>query len=112
MDRARAAGMQVIKRFSGGGTVVVDTDTVFSTLILQAAAVPGVECYPRPIMRWSERFYRPVFGPHGDFSLREHGGAVVPCVPQGLGGSCIALQSRCKRDGSAVVCALCRLHVW
>ena len=74
MDEAKAAGMQVIKRFSGGGTVVVDEDTVFSTLILQAAAVPGLECYPRPIMRWSEGFYRPVFGPHGSFSLRDHGG--------------------------------------
>ena len=80
VDKAKAAGMQVIKRFSGGGTVVVDGDTVFSTLILQAAAVPGVECYPRPIMRWSEDFYRPVFGAHGDFSLREHGVACACCI--------------------------------
>ena len=30
----------------------------------------GVECFPRPLMRWSEDFYRPVFSPFGDFLLR------------------------------------------
>ena len=33
----------------------------------------GVECFPRPLMRWSEDFYRPVFSPFGDFLLRENG---------------------------------------
>lgn len=70
---AKAAGVQVIKRFTGGGTVVVDHNTTFCTLIFNAADVKDVECYPRPVMQWSEGFYRPVFAPHGDFSLREHG---------------------------------------
>ena len=79
VDAAKAAGMQVIRRFSGGGTVVVDENTLFSTLILQAADVPGgVECYPRPIMKWSEGFYWPVFGPHGDFRLQAHGEQPLP----------------------------------
>ncbi|KAK9909039.1 hypothetical protein WJX75_006398 [Coccomyxa subellipsoidea] len=69
---AKAAGVQVIKRFTGGGTVVVDHNTTFCTLIFNAADVKDVECYPRPVMQWSEGFYRPVFAPHGDFSLREH----------------------------------------
>ena len=73
VEEAKKAGIQVIKRFSGGGTVVVDHNTVFSTLIMQAEAVPGLECYPRPVMKWSEGFYRNVFGPHGAFSLQEHG---------------------------------------
>ena len=68
-----AAGVPVIKRFSGGGTVAVDRDTVFGTLIVDAATMPEVECYPRPIMAWSERLYSSVFAPHGRFRLREDG---------------------------------------
>ena len=41
--------------------------------ICPGASLPEVECYPRPIMAWTERFYGTVFGPHGDFSLRGHG---------------------------------------
>ena len=37
---AQAAGVTVIKRFSGGGTVAVDLDTIFTTLISSEAAVP------------------------------------------------------------------------
>lgn len=70
---AVAAGVPVIKRFSGGGTVAVDRDTVFGTLIVEAAALPEVECYPRPIMAWSEGFYSSVFAPHGAFGLRDNG---------------------------------------
>ena len=76
-DAAKRKGIGVIKRFSGGGTVVVDHNTVFATLIMQAEAVPGVECYPRPVMKWSEGFYKPVFSPHGPFRLQEHGRAAI-----------------------------------
>lgn len=31
---AAAAGVPLIKRFTGGGTVVVDADTVFTSLIM------------------------------------------------------------------------------
>ena len=78
VPEAHRAGMTVVKRFSGGGTVVVDMDTVFATLIFSADALPDVECYPRPIMRWSESFYAPIFAPHGDFRLREHGMYMSP----------------------------------
>ena len=55
--------VQVLKRFSGGGTVIADRDTVFVSLILEEGTV-DVEPYPRPIMGWTEGFYRPVFAPH------------------------------------------------
>ena len=71
--KAQAAGIQIIKRFSGGGTVVVDENTLFATLIMQSQALPEVECYPRPIMQWSQEFYQPIFGQYSDFHLREHG---------------------------------------
>ena len=69
--------MQLIKRFSGGGTVIVDENTLFATLIMAQPAIPDVECYPRSIMRWSQEFYDPVFLPYGDFSLQEHGTALL-----------------------------------
>lgn len=39
--------------------------------------MPGLECFPQPIMRWTERFYLEVFQRHGPFSLREHGACVM-----------------------------------
>ncbi|KAF8057738.1 hypothetical protein HT031_005922 [Scenedesmus sp. PABB004] len=69
---ARAQRLRVIKRFTGGGTVVVDRGTLLTALILQDGAVPGLECFPMPIMRWTEAFYAGVFAGHGQFALREH----------------------------------------
>lgn len=71
-EESKEAGVQLIKRFSGGGTVIVDENTLFATLIMAQPAIPDVECYPRSIMRWSQEFYNPVFLPYGDFSLQEH----------------------------------------
>jgi len=58
---ARAAGVQLIKRFSGGGTVVVDSNTVFSTLIFQQQALPEVPAFPQPIMEFTGDLYGDVF---------------------------------------------------
>ncbi|KAJ0100016.1 hypothetical protein Patl1_21892 [Pistacia atlantica] len=63
----------VIRRFTGGGTVVVDNGTVFVTLICNKDAVPGVQPYPRSIMYWSGLLYNEVFRGTGDFQLRENG---------------------------------------
>lgn len=63
----------VIKRFTGGGTVIVDQGTVFVSLICNKDAVPGVQPYPQPIMAWSSLFYDEVFHGAGDFKLRENG---------------------------------------
>jgi hypothetical protein len=138
-------GVPVLRRFSGGGTVVVDGGTVFATLIMQvggsrplcsgqpAAArgaaprrvlalaappvrrgltplclagscsarppappplqsqhLPGVECFPGPIMRWTERLYGPLFSPYGDFRLREHGARGGACERSAAQGSAAA----------------------
>lgn len=63
----------VVKRFSGGGTVIVDHQTVFITFICNTDALPSVQPYPRPIMSWSGQLYSKVFQGVGDFSLRENG---------------------------------------
>ncbi|KAK9811044.1 hypothetical protein WJX73_008964 [Symbiochloris irregularis] len=72
VEKAKAARIQVIKRFSGGGTVVVDGNTQFVTLVVEGSSLPQVEVYPRPVMKWSESFYAPLFSIYGDFHLREH----------------------------------------
>lgn len=63
----------VIRRFSGGGTVIVDHGTVFVTFICNKDALLDVQPYPRPIMSWSSLVYKEVFQEIGDFSLRENG---------------------------------------
>lgn len=61
----------VIRRFSGGGTVVVDASTLFVTFICRHDALPISPCYPEPIMRWTEGLYAPLL-PEGLFRLREN----------------------------------------
>ncbi len=47
VPQAAKAGIQVIKRFTGGGTVVVDEDTLFMTLIFQVD-VPHIASLSHP----------------------------------------------------------------
>ena len=68
--RAERAGIPLIRRFSGGGTVIVDEQTLFITFICQKELHP-FPAYPEPILRWHEELYREVFS-HPDFSLREN----------------------------------------
>lgn len=58
---ARAAGIQMIKRYTGGGTVMVDSNTVFVTMVFNTSDVPEVQPFPCPIMKFT--------------------GQVVPCTP-------------------------------
>lgn len=64
----------VIRRFSGGGCVVVDQDTLFVTFIFSKARLP-IEPFPEPILSWSENFYQAAFG-LPDFLLRENDYAI------------------------------------
>ncbi|CAO2831546.1 unnamed protein product [Amaranthus hypochondriacus] len=62
----------VIKRFTGGGTVIVDDGTIFVSFICNKDAVPNLQPYPHPIMAWSSLLYNKVFCEAGDFKLREN----------------------------------------
>lgn len=70
LDRARVTqdAIPVIKRFSGGGTVYIDPQTVFASLICNSATI-DVPLQPKPLLKWSESFYSPLFP---GFSLREN----------------------------------------
>jgi len=58
VDCSKAAQDQIplIKRFSGGGTVVVDENTLFLTFICQKQ-LHDFPAYPEPIMKWMEQIY-------------------------------------------------------
>ncbi|EFA83866.1 hypothetical protein PPL_02936 [Heterostelium album PN500] len=76
LDKAVDMGVPIIKRFTGGGTVIVDQSTLFASFIMDIDWLTehaGLKSkFPRDIMKWSEGFYRQVFSDHQDFSLMEH----------------------------------------
>lgn len=65
--------ISIIRRFTGGGTVVVDQNTIFVTLICNKDAVSNVQPFPRSIMSWSGSLYSEVFEGLAGFHLRENG---------------------------------------
>lgn len=58
----------IIRRFSGGGTVVIDPNTVFVTWIFNTNDL-GVPCCPQKILEWTGNVYGPLFG---QFTIREN----------------------------------------
>ena len=77
MDVKRVAQKRipVIRRFSGGGTVVVDASTLFVTLIFNAERVP-ISPYPEPILQWTREIYAPLFAPN-PFEIRGQDYAIL-----------------------------------
>lgn len=69
-EKAAEHDIPLIKRFSGGGTVVVDENTLFITFICQKQLHP-FSAYPEPIMKWTEELYRGAID-HPEFRLREN----------------------------------------
>lgn len=70
LKRAKSSGIPLVRRFSGGGTVVVDEETLFVTFISQKG-LHLFPCYPEPILKWSEEFYKEALG-LDQFHLREN----------------------------------------
>ncbi|MCB1067748.1 MAG: lipoate--protein ligase family protein [Simkania sp.] len=69
-DKMTSAPIPLIKRYSGGGTVIVDSDTLFVSFIFQKE-IHSFPCYPEPILRWSEEFYQEALN-IPNFHLREN----------------------------------------
>ncbi len=69
VDKASNMQVPIIKRFSGGGTVVVDENTLFVTFLFQKEKHDLH--YPEPIYRWSEDFYQKALN-HSLFALKEN----------------------------------------
>ena len=60
----------VIRRFSGGGCVRIDQDTLFVSLIFNRECAP-VQPYPRHILCWTRELYAPLFNSE-KFCVREN----------------------------------------
>lgn len=70
LQKVRQDSIPVIKRFSGGGTVIVDEETLFITFIFQKETLP-IAPFPEPILRWTADLYKQSWQiPH--FDLREN----------------------------------------
>ena len=54
--RVKKDRIPVIQRFSGGGTVIVDEETLFITFVLEKGSLPILP-FPEPILRWSGELY-------------------------------------------------------
>lgn len=57
-DLTSADGIPLLKRYSGGGTVIVSDSVLFVSFIMGPLIEPSVPPYPRSIMDWSGGFYR------------------------------------------------------
>lgn len=69
-EKMEQSPIPLIKRYSGGGTVIVDSNTLFVSLIFQKE-VYDFPCFPEPILRWSEGFYKEALS-IPNFALREN----------------------------------------
>ena len=67
LEKWSHSSIPIIKRFSGGGTIIADKNTIFITFINNVKDF-GIPSYPRSIMEWSAKFYRPIIS---DFQLHE-----------------------------------------
>ncbi len=67
---AKKASIPIIQRFSGGGTVFVDQETLFTSFIINKDAV-AIEAFPRPILNWTMEFYKKALGIE-NLQLREN----------------------------------------
>lgn len=61
LPKAKEDNVMMIKRFSGGGTVVVDQDSLLTTFIGRNKHFPDLKPFPRDIMDWSLQFFNPAF---------------------------------------------------
>lgn len=70
LDLIEKNPMPVIRRFTGGGTVIIDENTLFVTFICNADSM-NISPFPQQVLQWSENFYRQVFL-HDTFRLIEN----------------------------------------
>lgn len=62
LEHAQRSGTPVIKRFTGGGTVLVDGETLFVSFLGNSRGLPEpFQPFPKSLMQWSARFYDRAF---------------------------------------------------
>jgi lipoate-protein ligase A len=56
LELAKSCNIPLIKRFSGGGTVIVDPNTIFVTFIFDESIL-NAPLYPKNILNWTKDFF-------------------------------------------------------
>lgn len=69
LDKLKEEKIGIVKRFSGGGTVIVDENTLFVTFIFSKKILEF--SFPEEITRWTEIFFKCIFN-SSDFSCKEN----------------------------------------
>lgn len=69
-ERFQKRPVPVIRRFSGGGCVYIDQDTLFVTLILNAQSAQ-TQPFPQQILCWTKELYQPMIN-DTQFCVREN----------------------------------------
>jgi len=64
----------LIRRFSGGGTVLVEKETLFVTFIFSQEGM-SLEMCPKKLLEWTSCVYNPLFS-HTRFAIRENDYAI------------------------------------
>lgn len=72
-DRLSSLDIPLIRRFSGGGTVVVDEETLFVTFIGDKSLLENAS--PETVLKWAESIFQRALG-HPEFHLRENDFAI------------------------------------
>ena len=70
LEIAKQFQLPLIRRFSGGGTVVINEQTIFTTFIFNQTAI-NCRPYPLEIMKWSETIFSLLFQ-NISFNLRDN----------------------------------------
>ncbi len=70
IEKVKADAIPVIRRFSGGGTVITDPSTLFSSFIFNHSLL-NIPLFPEKILQWTASFYKQALDIE-DFCLKEH----------------------------------------
>lgn len=81
LDRTRSLNIPLVRRFSGGGSVVVDENTLFVSFICNTQEM-GISPFPKQVLHWSAAHFEKSLQPHpfrvheNDFAMdnRKFGG--------------------------------------
>ncbi|MCH9621203.1 MAG: Octanoyltransferase LipM [Chlamydiia bacterium] len=57
LEKAKKCDIPIIRRFSAGGCVILNQDTIMVSFILNKADV-GIDLFPSSIMQWTNTFYQ------------------------------------------------------
>lgn len=96
-------GISVIKRFSGGGCIYADEDTIFLSFIMQKN-ISNQPISPKSISQWTESILKPILKIEG-FRLKENDYVIHE---KKFGGNAQYIRKNCWLHHSCIVWKYCK----